>query len=102
MIEDGLFERFPAEQVFGMHNWPRMPVGQFAMRAGPGDGRRRPHRDRLTGQGGHGAMPHHAGDPVVAGAQIVSALQTIVARNVDPIDARWSRSRSSTPATPTT
>jgi amidohydrolase len=86
MIEDGLFERFPAEQVFGMHNWPRMPVGQFAMRPGPVMAAADRIEIRLSGRGGHGAMPHHACDPVVAGAQIVSALQTIVARNADPID----------------
>ncbi|MCE3246789.1 MAG: amidohydrolase [Geminicoccaceae bacterium] len=86
MVEDGLFERFPAEQVFGMHNWPRLPVGQFAMRPGPMMAAADRIEIRLTGRGGHGAMPHHACDPVVAGAQIVSALQTIVARNADPID----------------
>jgi hippurate hydrolase len=86
MVEEGLFERFPAEQVFGMHNWPRMPVGQFAMRPGPVMAAADRIAIRLTGRGGHGAMPHHACDPVVAGAQIVSALQTIVARNADPID----------------
>ena len=86
MVEDGLFERFPAEQVFGMHNWPRLPVGQFAMRPGPMMAAADRIEIRLTGHGGHGAMPHHACDPVVAGAQIVSALQTIVARNADPID----------------
>ena len=86
MIEDGLFERFPAEQVFGMHNWPRMPVGQFAMRPGPVMAAADRIAIELTGRGGHGAMPHFACDPVVAGAQIVSALQTIVARNADPID----------------
>jgi amidohydrolase len=86
MVEEGLFERFPAEQVFGMHNWPRLPVGQFAMRPGPMMAAADRIEIRLTGRGGHGAMPHHACDPVVAGAQIVSALQTIVARNADPID----------------
>jgi amidohydrolase len=86
MIEDGLFERFPAEQVFGMHNWPRLPLGQFAMRPGPVMAAADRIEIRLTGDGGHGAMPHLARDPVVAGAQIVSALQTIVARNADPID----------------
>ena len=86
MVEEGLFERFPAEQVFGMHNWPRMPVGTFAMRPGPVMAAADRIVIGLTGRGGHGAMPHHACDPVVAGAQIVSALQTIVARNADPIE----------------
>lgn len=86
MIEQGLFERFPASRVFGMHNWPRRPVGTFAMRVGP----IMAAADRwildLKGQGGHAAAPHLCADPVVAGAQIVTALQTIVARNCDPID----------------
>ena len=86
MVEEGLLERFPAEQVFGLHNWPRLPLGQFAMRPGPVMAAADRFEIRAHGQGGHGAMPHHARDPVVAGAQIVSALQTIVARNVDPID----------------
>ena len=86
MVEEGLFERFPAEQVFGMHNWPRLPLGQFALRPGPVMAAADRIEIRLTGRGGHGAMPHHACDPVIAGAQIVSALQTIVARNADPID----------------
>ena len=85
MVDDGLFERFPAEQVFGMHNWPRLPVGQFAMRPGLMMAAADRIEIWLTGRGGHGAMPHHACDPVVAGAQIVSALQD-VARNADPID----------------
>ncbi len=86
MVEEGLLERFPAEQVFGMHNWPRLPLGQFAMRPGPVMAAADRIEIRLVGRGGHGAMPHHSRDPVVAGAQIVSALQTIVARNADPID----------------
>jgi amidohydrolase len=86
MLEEGLLERFPAEQVFGMHNWPRLPLGQFAMRPGPVMAAADRIEIRLTGRGGHGAMPHFARDPVIAGAQIVSALQTIVARNADPID----------------
>jgi hippurate hydrolase len=86
MVEEGLLERFPAEQVFGMHNWPRLPLGEFAMRPGPVMAAADRIAIRLIGRGGHGAMPQHARDPVVAGAQIVSALQTIVARNADPID----------------
>jgi amidohydrolase len=86
MIEEGLFERFPAEQVFGMHNWPRIPAGRFAMRPGPVMAAADRIEIHLTGDGGHGAMPHFARDPLIAGAQIVSALQTIVARNADPVD----------------
>jgi hippurate hydrolase len=86
MLEEGLLERFPAERVFGMHNWPRLPLGQFAMRPGPVMAAADRIEIRLTGDGGHGAMPHLARDPIVAGAQIVCALQTIVARNADPVD----------------
>jgi len=87
MLEDGLMERFGVQQVFGMHNMPTLPVGAFAIRKGP----LLAAADRFTitieGRGGHAAQPHAGVDPIVAGAQIVSALQTIVARNVDPLDS---------------
>ena len=85
MLEEGLFERFPAPRVFGLHNWPRAALGTFGMRAGPIMAAADRVQIRLTGEGGHGAMPHLARDPVVAGAQIVMALQTVVARNLDPV-----------------
>jgi hippurate hydrolase len=85
MVEEGLFERYPTSRVFGLHNWPRMPLGTFGMRAGPIMAATDRLEIRLTGQGGHGAMPHLCRDPVVAGAQIVMALQTVVSRNVDPV-----------------
>jgi hippurate hydrolase len=85
MVEEGLFERCPALRVFGMHNIPRMPVGTFGMRPGPIMAAADRVEIRLTGQGGHGAMPHLCRDPMVAGAQIVLALQTVVARNLDPV-----------------
>jgi hippurate hydrolase len=85
MVEEGLFERFPAGSVFGMHNWPGMPLGQFAMRAGPVMAAADRFLVQLTGRGGHAAMPHQCRDPLVAAAQIVVALQSIVARNVDPV-----------------
>jgi amidohydrolase len=85
MLEEGLLERFPMSQLYGLHNWPKLPVGSFALRAGP----LMAAADRFTltlhGQGGHGAMPELARDPVVAAAQIVLAMQTIVSRNVDPV-----------------
>jgi amidohydrolase len=87
MVEEGLFERFPVERVFGMHNWPRMPVGQFAMRPGPVMAAADRFTIRLEGAGGHGAMPHVARDPLIAAAHIVVALQTIVARQIDPIES---------------
>ena len=86
MVQEGLFERFPAEQVFGLHNWPRKPVGTFGVRAGPMMAAADRFEITIEGQGGHAATPHLCRDPLVAAAQIVTALQTIVARNVDPIE----------------
>jgi len=85
MIDDGLFERFPARAVYGMHNAPAMPVGTFGLRPGPMLASADEFRIRILGRGGHGAQPHMTRDPVLAGAQIVTALQSIVARRVDPI-----------------
>jgi hippurate hydrolase len=86
MIEDGLFERFPVSGVYGLHNWPGLPVGSFAVARGPAMA----SADRLDivvkGFGGHGAMPHLARDPIVASAEIVLALQTIVSRVIDPLE----------------
>jgi hippurate hydrolase len=87
MVKDGLMDRFRIEEVFGMHNYPGLPVGQFALRAGP----LMASADRLTieieGRGGHAARPHRSIDTVLVGAQIISQIQSIVARNVDPLDA---------------
>ena len=85
MIADGLFERFPARSVYGIHNWPGLPVGAFGVRPGPMMAASGIFDIRVRGKGGHGAMPHLARDPIAAGAQIVTALQTIVARKVEPI-----------------
>ena len=86
MIEDGLFERFPAEQVYALHNWHGLPAGTIAVRPGP----MMAAADRITisieGKGGHGAHPHRTIDPVVVAAHIITAAQTIVSRNVSPID----------------
>jgi hippurate hydrolase len=86
MIEDGLFERFAADQVFALHNWPGLPVGKIAVRPGP----MMAAADRITidveGKGGHGAHPHQAVDPVLVAGHIITAAQSIVARNVSPID----------------
>jgi hippurate hydrolase len=84
MLEEGLLERFPMTQLYGLHNWPKMPVGSFAVRSGPMMAAADRFTITLHGQGGHGAMPEIARDPLVAAAQIVLAMQTIVARNVDP------------------
>ena len=86
MIEDGLFERFPADQVYALHNWPGLPVGKIAVRPGP----MMAAADRITidieGRGGHGAHPHQAVDPVLVAGHIITAAQSIVARSVSPID----------------
>jgi hippurate hydrolase len=85
MIADGLFRRFPCEQIFGMHNMPRYPAGSFAVRAGAFFAGADRFTVRLKGRGGHAAMPHLAVDPVVAAAHIITALQTLVSRNTDPL-----------------
>ncbi|MEM9060410.1 MAG: M20 aminoacylase family protein [Pseudomonadota bacterium] len=85
MIEDGLFERFPAEEVYGMHNWPGAKAGTFAVSPGPVMASADEFTIEIRGSGGHAAQPHNACDPIVAGAQIVTALQTIVSRKVDPL-----------------
>ena len=87
MIEDGLFERFPMESVFGMHNWPGMPAGQFGVRSGPVMASADRFDIEVLGHGAHAAMPHLGADPVTAGAALVQAIQTIVSRTLDPIDS---------------
>lgn len=86
MIEEGLFKDFPMDSVFGMHNWPGIPKGKISLRNGPIMASSDSFEITLTGQGGHAALPHLTIDPIVAGSQIVVALQSIVARGVDPID----------------
>ncbi|MDA8108609.1 MAG: M20 family metallopeptidase [Betaproteobacteria bacterium] len=87
MIADGLFERFPCEAVFGMHNRPSLPVGRFAVRAGPMMAAGGFFDIKVSGKGAHGARPETGIDPVIVAAHIATALQTIVARNVSPLDA---------------
>lgn len=85
MVEDGLMERFGIAEVFGLHNMPGIPLGQFAIRPGGIMASTGEFEIVLQSTGGHAAMPNRTADPVVAAAQIVVALQTIVARNVDPL-----------------
>lgn len=85
MIGAGLFERFPVDAVFGMHNWPGLELGRFAMRTGPMMASLDCFDVEITGRGAHGALPHRGVDPVAAAAAVVGALQTIVSRNVDPL-----------------
>ncbi len=85
MIEDGLFEKFPVESVFGMHNMPGLPAGQFSVATGPVMAAADEYRVKITGVGGHAAYPHYAVDPVYIASEIVVALQTIASRRVDPL-----------------
>jgi amidohydrolase len=87
MVREGLFERFPAQEVYAVHNWPGLPAGQMAVRPGPVMAATDEVQITVRGRGGHGAMPHLVIDPVVASAQIITALQTIASRNVEPVDA---------------
>ena len=86
MIREGLFERFPCDAVFGLHNWPGVPAGQFGFVPGPAMASVDWARIRVVGTGGHGASPQEAVDPIVAAAHVVTALQSIVARNAPPLD----------------
>jgi hippurate hydrolase len=87
MVEDGMMERFGIASVYGMHNMPGIPAGHFAMRPGPIMAATDEFEIRITGRGGHAAMPHTTIDPVFIGSQIVTALQGIVSRNADPLEA---------------
>ena len=85
MVEDGLMERFGIDEVYGMHNWPGQPVGQFAIRPGPFFAATDTFSLTVTGRGGHAAKPHETIDPVVVASQIVLGFQTIVSRSADPV-----------------
>src|SRR5690606_14405556 len=85
MLDDGLMERFGIERVYGMHNMPGIPTGQFAVCTGPIMGAVAKFTIRIKGRGGHAARPHTTIDPIVTGTQLIDALQSIVARNTDPV-----------------
>ena len=87
MVEEGLFDKFPVEGVYGMHNMPGMESGTFSVRAGPVMAARDTFEITVRGRGHHAAMPHQGVDPVIVAAQIVGVLQTIVSRSTDPLDA---------------
>jgi len=87
MMRDGLFEKFPMEAVFGMHNWPGMPAGSFAVSPGPVMASSNEFKITIRGKGGHAALPHNAIDPVPVACQMVQSFQTIISRNKKPIDA---------------
>jgi hippurate hydrolase len=86
MVEQGLFEKFPMRHVYGMHNWPGRPVGNFALRPGPIMAATDQFVITLNGKGGHAAAPHFCRDPLVAAAHVVTALQTVISRSADPVD----------------
>ncbi|WP_076602979.1 M20 aminoacylase family protein [Aromatoleum tolulyticum] len=86
MLEEGLFERFPCDAIFALHNFPGVPTGHFRFRPGPFMASSDKVLIRFDGKGGHGALPHLALDPTLPAAATVLALQTIVGRNVDPVD----------------
>jgi amidohydrolase len=87
MIRDGLMDRFAIDQVYGMHNTPGLPVGKFAICSGPMMASMDQLKITVEGKGAHAAMPHRGVDALLAGAQLVTALQSIVSRNVDPLES---------------
>jgi len=87
MIKDGLMDRFGIEQVYGMHNGPGIPIGQFAIRTGPIMAATDSLDIKIEGHGGHAARPHKCIDSVLVGAQVIGGLQSIVSRTIDPLDS---------------
>src|SRR5947209_1333019 len=87
MLEDGLIKRFGIDEVYGMHNYPGLPVGQFAIRPGPMMAAADHLAIEIEGKGGHAARPHLGIDTILVGAQMINQLQSIVARNVDPLES---------------
>jgi len=87
MVEQGLFEKFPCESVYALHNWPGLPPGKIAVRPGPMLAATDEIKLKIRGRGGHAALPHLATDPVVIAAHVITALQTIASRNANPVDA---------------
>lgn len=85
MIDDGLFERFPVQEIYGLHNLPNLPLGQFAITPGATMASVDEIRISVDGIGGHAAFPHHTVDPITVTAALIQAVQTIVSRNVDPL-----------------
>jgi len=86
MIKDGLFERFPMDAIFGMHNWPGLPVGQFSLRPGAMMASDTEFRITVTGKGGHAALPQQCTDPIPALAHLVQAIPIITTRSLSPLD----------------
>ena len=87
MVQEGLFERFPADQIYALHNWPGLPASKMAVRAGAMMAATDEIQITVRGKGGHAAMPHLTVDPVLLSAHIITALQSVPSRNIDPVDA---------------
>jgi len=87
MMKDGLFEQFPMGAVFGMHNWPGLPVGSFALSPGPVMASTNEFKIVIKGRGSHAALPHNSIDPVPIACQMVQAFQTIISRNIKPVES---------------
>ncbi|WP_203073210.1 M20 aminoacylase family protein [Falsiroseomonas ponticola] len=87
MVKEGLFDRFPMDRVFGMHNWPGAPEGVFLHAPGPVMAAVANLEATITGRGAHGAMPHNGIDPILIASHVVTALQSVVARNVNPLES---------------
>ncbi len=87
MIEDGLFERFPVDAVFGLHNWPGLDVGKIAVHSGPAMAGMSALEIRVRGKGCHAAMPHQGVDSVLVASHLITALQSVVSRNTHPCDS---------------
>ncbi|MCB9959267.1 MAG: amidohydrolase [Rhodospirillaceae bacterium] len=85
MVEEGLFDRFACDEVYALHNWPQLPVGTIGIKSGPAMAATDTFTAVIRGHGGHAAMPHMTVDPVVIGAQIVTAWQSLVSRTTDPV-----------------
>ena len=86
MLDDGLLDRFPIMHFFGLHNWPGLPAGHFGVHDGPVMAAADEFEITIDGRGAHGAMPHLGADPLVAGAALVQAVQTVITRDLDPLD----------------
>lgn len=86
MLDEGLFERFPVDEIYGVHNWPRFAFGQFATKSGPLMAASDRFEIDIHGKGGHAASPHTSIDPIIVGTQIVNALQTLISRENNPVE----------------
>jgi amidohydrolase len=87
MVDEGLFEKYPVEAIYGMHNWPGLDVGKFAVHPGPVMAAVDLFDIEVTGRGAHAAMPHQGDDPIVAVGELITSIQTVVSRAVDPAEA---------------